>query len=166
MDGTIISTASTVAILDLRRHRGHPIGLMKGSAYCKSSRNLVLLSSHSQVFQRVSRSQRSTQRQGLTGSNEADDFDGLTSGPSLSGVLGKTSQTNIGLTGGLERRSTESDDFALPPIVPQITNKDPVVDLSALMYGFQVTKPYTFSYHTSASRICLDAASEKPRKKR
>ena len=127
--------------------------------------SVVLLSSHSQVFQRVSRSQRSSQQRGLTSSNE-DDFDGLTSGPSLSEVLGKTSQTNIGLTGGLERRSTESDEFALPPIVPQITNKDPVVDLSALMYGFQVTKPYTFSYHTSASRICLDAASEKPRKKR
>ena len=42
----------------------------------------------------------------------------------------------------------EEGRVSLPPIVPAIVNKKPLVDLSDLAGGFQFTRAWTFSYHS------------------
>ena len=63
-----------------------------------------------------------------------------------------TASSRAGSTFALPQNedSEETVTSTLPPLIPPIVNKQkPLVDFSDLMGGFQLTKAWTFSYHSS-----------------
>ena len=44
-------------------------------------------------------------------------------------------------------KDEEEERLSLPPIIPAINSKKPLLDLSDIMGGFQFTRAWTFSYH-------------------
>lgn len=63
--------------------------------------------------------------------------------------ISSTAASQTGSTSNLLRECEEdkTEELSLPPVVPPITNKQPLIDLSDLIGGFQVTRAWTFSYH-------------------
>ena len=66
--------------------------------------------------------------------------------------ISSTATSRTGSTSNLlrdldERRDDEPKTRSLPAIVPQIKRKQPLMDFSDLMGGFQFTRAWTFSYH-------------------
>lgn len=63
-----------------------------------------------------------------------------------------TASSRAGSTFALPQNEESEDTVTstLPPLIPPIVNKQkPLVDLSDLMGGFQLTKAWTFSYHNA-----------------
>jgi hypothetical protein len=66
--------------------------------------------------------------------------------------LSSTATSRTGSTSNLLRdlereKDEEPTSKSLPAIVPQIKKKQPLMDFSDLMGGFQLTRAWTFSYH-------------------
>ena len=66
--------------------------------------------------------------------------------------ISSTATSRTGSTSNLLRdlekeKDEEPTSKSLPAIVPQIKKKQPVMDFSDLMGGFQLTRAWTFSYH-------------------
>ena len=66
--------------------------------------------------------------------------------------ISSTATSRTGSTSNLLRdlereKDEEPTSKSLPAIVPQIKKKQPLVDFSDLMGGFQLTRAWTFSYH-------------------
>lgn len=66
-------------------------------------------------------------------------------------ISSTATSSRAGSTSNLLRDEVEEEELTLPPIVPPITNKKPMIDLSDLIGGIQLTRAWTFSYHNSGN---------------